>query len=92
VLYTIQASDSLSAIGQATNTTVQQLQEVNCLEGTLLSVGQQIWVRFSPVATNTPVPPTAVSRIATSPPPNPTQPSEPPPQHHILPTRTVGTP
>ena len=89
VLYTIQASDSLSAIGQATNTTVQQLQEVNCLEGTLLSVGQQIWVPFSPVATNTPVPPTAVPGSPTSPPPGPNPTSPPPP---IPPTPTVKPP
>ncbi len=86
VLYAIQANDSLSAIGQATNTTVQQLQEVNCLESTLLSVGQQIWVRFSPVATNTPVPPTAVPGSPTSPPPGP-NPTSPPPPTPPTPTR-----
>lgn len=81
VRYTIRANDSLSAIGQATNTTVEQLQEVNCLEGTLLSVGQEIWVRFSPVATDTPVPATAVPGTATPPPsgPNPTSPPPTPP-------------
>ncbi len=54
VRYAIQANDSLSSLGQATNTTVEQLQEVNCLDSTLLSIGQEIWVRFIP--TNTPVP------------------------------------
>lgn len=44
VRYAIQSNDSLSSLGQATNTTVEQLQEINCLDSTLLSIGQEIWL------------------------------------------------
>ncbi|MCB8981159.1 MAG: protein kinase [Ardenticatenaceae bacterium] len=86
VRYTIQANDSLSAIGQATNTTVEQLLEVNCLDGTLLSIGQEIWVRFvpNPTVTNTPLPETAVPIVpGTDPGSNPTP---------VPPTPTVAVP
>lgn len=90
VRYAIQANDSLSAIGQATNTTVEQLQEVNCLDSTLLSVGQEIWVRFVPNATATPtaVPETAVIASPTAPakePPAQNATSTPPPEPTTLP-------
>lgn len=48
VRYSIQADDSLSALGQATNTTVEQIMQVNCLDSILLSIGQQIWLRTTP--------------------------------------------
>lgn len=48
VRYTIQADDSLSALGQATNTTVEQMMQVNCLDSILLSIGQEIWLRSLP--------------------------------------------
>ncbi|WP_420644123.1 serine/threonine protein kinase [Candidatus Leptofilum sp.] len=56
VRYTIQANDSLSALSQATGTTVARLQDVNCLDTILLSVGQLIWLPTSPNPTDTPVP------------------------------------
>ena len=78
VRYTIQANDSLSAISQATNTTVERLQEVNCLETILLSIGQTIWVPSLSVPTETPtaVPPSPGNDpSSTSEPPTPTIPS-----------------
>jgi serine/threonine protein kinase len=50
--YTIQANDSLSLLSEATNTTVEQLMEVNCLETILLSIGQGMWLpRLDPTVT-----------------------------------------
>lgn len=90
VRYSVQANDSLSSISQAGNTTVERLQEVNCLETILLSIGQEIWVPAppEPVATATEqataVPPgdepTAVPQPTTPPnPPTPTPPNAPSP-------------
>ncbi len=74
VRYSIQPNDSLSALGQATNTTVAQLQQVNCLDTSLLSIGQLIWLPFlpNPTATATNAEPTAVlpTTTATATPPN----------------------
>ena len=43
VRYEIQPNDSLSVLAAAANTTVEQLQQANCLDTTLLSIGQEIW-------------------------------------------------
>ncbi len=95
VRYTIQANDSLSALGEATNTTVEQIMQVNCLESILLSIGQQIWLpALAPTATPT-ASATAIGTVTavppgpnppppspnpTSPPPTPTPPPPPTPQ------------
>lgn len=44
VRYSIQSNDSLSSLGQTTNTTVEQIIEANCLDSILLSIGQEIWL------------------------------------------------
>ncbi len=76
VRYEIQPNDSLSALSQATNTTVERLLEVNCLDTILLSVGQNIWLPFNPLptATETQPGPTLPAGTAVSPTPgnNPT--------------------
>ncbi|VAW36776.1 hypothetical protein MNBD_CHLOROFLEXI01-3069 [hydrothermal vent metagenome] len=79
--YGIQSNDSLSQLAQITNTTAARLQEVNCLDTILLSIGQNIWLPFLPVptATATTMPETAVP-TNDAPPPQPTvQPSLTPP-------------
>ena len=48
VRYNIQPNDSLSSLGQATNATVAQLQQVNGLDTILLSIDQPIWLPSSP--------------------------------------------
>lgn len=74
VRYTIQANDSLSSMSQATGTTVARIQEVNCLDTILLSVGQQIWLPSSPNPTDTPAAqePTSQPGNTPQPPPQPT--------------------
>lgn len=47
VRYTIQANDSLSSLSEATDITVEQLMQVNCLDNILLSIGQVIWMPAS---------------------------------------------
>ncbi|MCB8924972.1 MAG: protein kinase [Ardenticatenaceae bacterium] len=44
VRYAIQPNDSLSSLGETTNTTVEQIMQVNCLDSILLSIGQEIWL------------------------------------------------
>jgi LysM repeat protein len=81
--YTIQANDSLSALSEATDTTVQQLMQVNCLDNILLSIGQSIWMpALEPTATPTAEPvPTDSSATAVPPAPDPPgpNPTSPPP-------------
>ena len=75
--YTIQANDSLSALGEATNTTVEQIMQVNCLDNILLSIGQAIWLpAFAPTTTPTA---SATSPAATAVPPAPNPPGPNPP-------------
>ena len=77
--YTVQANDSLSALGEATDATVEQIMQVNCLDNILLSVGQQIWLpAMEPTATATPEP-TATNGPATAVPPAPNPPGPNPP-------------
>lgn len=71
VVYVIRAGDALSDLAERANIPVETLLEVNCLPNVLLSVGQQVWV-----------PPAAVPRTPTSPPP----PTSAPPR----PTATTG--
>lgn len=81
--YTIQANDSLSSLSEATNSTVEQLMQVNCLDNILLSIGQSIWMpALEPTATPTAEPaPTDSSATAVPPAPNPPgpNPTSPPP-------------
>jgi serine/threonine protein kinase len=83
--YTIQANDSLSLLGEATNTTVEQLKQVNCLDSILLSIGQQIWLpALEPTATVTE--PASTSESATAVPPSPVPPGPNPTQSPPTPT------
>jgi serine/threonine protein kinase len=84
VRYQIQASDSLSQLAQSSNTTVARLQEVNCLESVLISIGQGIWLPFAPTAT-----PSATSPSATAVPTNNAAPPPPNPNPTTQPTLTV---
>lgn len=88
IRYTIQEGDSLSALAQATNTTVERLQEVNCLETILLNVGQNIWLPFSP----SPAPAATPTAVPTgdNPPPPPPEPN--PPPTPLPPTPTAPAP
>ena len=88
IRYTIQSGDSLSALAQATNTTVERLQEVNCLDTILLSVGQNVWLPSSPSPDPTATP-TAVPTGDNPPPPPPNPNPTPTPQ---TPTPTVPVP
>jgi serine/threonine protein kinase len=90
VRYAIQANDSLSALSQSTNTTVERLLEVNCLNSILLSIGQEIWLPFNPNTTATPSLPNPTNPAATAVPPgdNP----QPPTPTSERPTPTVGDP
>lgn len=87
VQYTIQANDSLSSLSQATGTTIARIQEVNCLDTILLSVGQQIWLPSSPNPVDTPAPIEPTSPAATAVPPGNTP--QPPPPTSGPPTPTV---
>ncbi len=57
VRYIIQANDTLSGLATRGNTTLQRIQEVNCLEGNLLSIGATLWLPASVLPTATPTPP-----------------------------------
>lgn len=62
VAYTVQTGDYLFNLALDTGTTVERLQEVNCLLATGLGIGQRLWLpALPPTATPTPtaVPPTA---------------------------------
>ena len=88
VTYTVKVGDALFPLATQTGTLVAELQRVNCLEDTILSVGQVLWLPAlpateTPVATDTPLAtPTLVSQP--EPPPDPgapqPNPSEPPPE------------
>lgn len=90
VRYTIQANDTISGLAALGNTTVARLQEVNCLEGNLLSLGRTIWVPASVLPTNTPIPPT--SPPGNNPPPPPSGGGNPPPAPTEPPKATVPPP
>ena len=71
--YSIQANDSLVSLSEAANTTVERLMQVNCLDNTLLNIGQQIWLpAIAPTATPTEIASPAPTVTAFSPGPNPT--------------------
>lgn len=60
-VYSVQADDFLFNLALETGTTVERIQEVNCLTGVNLFVGQVLYLPALP-ATNTPTPePTTVS-------------------------------
>jgi LysM repeat protein len=59
VLYTVQNGDSLYGLAQRFQTTVVQIQQVNCLSGYVVTVGQQLYLPplpSTPTATWTLVP------------------------------------
>lgn len=76
VHHTIRRGDTLSALALQTGTTVARIQEVNCIEGTILSVDQRIWLPVSPLQTDTPTP-IVIQETPTS--PTPTKENGPPP-------------
>ena len=98
VSYVIQSGDSLFELSLLTNTTVEKLQEVNCLTDTTLSIGRTLWLPFNPAATAVPTenssppeptddgssPPAASA--TPQPPPSATPPPPPPPPSATPPT------
>ncbi len=56
VRYTIQANDTLSGLATRGNTTIERIQEVNCLEGNILSIGHVFWLPAAVLPTDTPTP------------------------------------
>ncbi len=57
VAYTVQTGDYLFNLALDTGTTVERLQEVNCLLATGLGIGQRLWLpTLPPTATPTPTP------------------------------------
>ncbi len=53
VLYTVEAGDSLFRLSQKFNVTISELQRANCLTGTNIRAGQQLYVPFVPTPTPT---------------------------------------
>jgi LysM repeat protein len=49
VLYTVRRNDNLFRLSQALGVSVPELQNANCLPGTTIYAGQQLWVPFIPV-------------------------------------------
>jgi LysM repeat protein len=66
VVYTIQENDYLFNLALATGTTVERLQEVNCLVATGLGVGQRIWLPVLPPTATPTIAPTPVPTEASS--------------------------
>lgn len=58
IVYTVRANDTLYSLAQRTGTTTQQIQSVNCLNGTLILAGQSLYLPF--------VPPTQIVSAPTS--------------------------
>lgn len=87
VLYTVQLGDTLSTLAVPRGTTVERIQEVNCIEGTVISTGQRILLPRSPFSTTMPAP-TATQGSGTSPPPPP-PPTDPP---TVIPSRDTPVP
>ncbi len=63
VRYTVQPGDTLFKLSLALGVSVPQLQSANCLNSSVILVGQLLWVPFipRPADTLTPIPPTAVT-------------------------------
>lgn len=82
VRYSVQVNDSLSSLSQATNTTVERLMQVNCLDTILLSIDQRVWLPALPATATATPSATAVAPGPVPPGPNPTPvpSSTPPPQ------------
>lgn len=95
VAYRVQQGDSFSALSTATRTTVERLLEANCTDGSVLSIGQRLWLPFLPATAvptagpveNTPNSTSPPASTATESPPNSTNPS-PPTEPPAEPTRT----
>jgi len=94
VLYTVQNGDSLYGLAQRFQTTVLRIQQVNCLSGYVVTVGQPLYlppVPPTPTATWTLVPTAGITATSTDPAaptmvPTPTVPSDTP---TAAPTPTV---
>jgi LysM repeat protein len=68
VVYTVQAGDTLGAIAFACDTTVEEIQRLNNLTSTLISIGQVLIIRGSAAPTSAPTSaPTAAAPEATTP-------------------------
>ncbi|MBP7688140.1 MAG: LysM peptidoglycan-binding domain-containing protein [Thermoflexales bacterium] len=67
----MQVNDTLSALGQSTGISVEEIQRANCLAGTMIFSGQPLYLPF--------VPPPPVVAIVTAPPPIPATPPPPGP-------------
>ena len=94
-LYTVQNGDSLYGLAQRFQTTVLRIQQVNCLSGYVVTVGQQLYLPPAPptpTATWTSVPTAGITATPTVPSdtpttvPTPTVPSDTP---TMVPTPTV---
>lgn len=70
-IYMVQVNDTLSALGQSTGVSVEEIQRANCLAGTMIFAGQPLYLPF--------VPPPPVVAIATALPPIPATPPPPGP-------------
>lgn len=104
VLYTVQAGDTLSYLSKVLGVSVWQLQQANCLSGTLIQTGMRLYVPFipapRPVATDTPAPlptesytpqPTVNGTLTLIPKPGPTETATPEPPT-ATPETTMPTP
>jgi LysM repeat protein len=49
VMYTVQRNDTLFWMSQTLGVSVWELQNANCMGGTIIYAGQQLWVPFIPV-------------------------------------------
>jgi LysM repeat protein len=56
VRYTIRRGDTLNRLANATSTTVSQIMLANCLNGTTIIDGNQLWLPYLPVDPTTAVP------------------------------------
>lgn len=96
VIYIVRPGDTLSKIAVAHHTTYQELMRRNCLQSTLIRVGQRLYVPYVP-PTSTPLPyftptlppPTATSFIPTVTRVSPTRTPVPPTATAVGPTPTI---
>ncbi len=64
VTYTTQTGDTFFGLATATGTTVSAILQANCLDNTILSIGQRLWLPYlpaTPTAAETTPSPTTVS-------------------------------
>lgn len=107
VSYEVQQGDTFFSLASSTGTTVEAVLEANCIDGSVLSIGQRIWLPTLPATAVSATSTSQASPAETAPPQstqppgeNPTspapQPTQPPPQPTrtppTLPTRTPPSP